>query len=133
MSLSFEWDEAKRLANLVKHGIDFVDAKEIWVGDLLLAPSPKTAERRYIVYGVLENRIIAVVFTSRGQTIRLISARRALMSSWVSFCACLFVAIVFSPLYERAKPNPVFFGPRLAALFTFTVLCSAVCRGFTCR
>ncbi|HML55821.1 MAG TPA: BrnT family toxin [Solidesulfovibrio magneticus] len=25
--MDFEWDEAKRLANLAKHGIDFLDAK----------------------------------------------------------------------------------------------------------
>ena len=26
----FEWDEAKRKANLVKHGVDFVDALEVF-------------------------------------------------------------------------------------------------------
>ena len=77
MAPHFEWDEAKRLANIAKHGIDFIDAKEIWAGDILLAPSAYSAERRLIAYGILENRIIAVVFTSRVQTLRLISARRA--------------------------------------------------------
>jgi hypothetical protein len=33
--MEFEWDEAKRRANLAKHRIDFVDAKEIWRGDVL--------------------------------------------------------------------------------------------------
>jgi len=29
---SFEWDEGKRAANLAKHGIDFEDARAIWLG-----------------------------------------------------------------------------------------------------
>ena len=33
--MEFEWDETKRRANLAKHRIDFVDAKEIWQGDVL--------------------------------------------------------------------------------------------------
>ena len=30
----FEWSEQKRLENLDKHGIDFLDAKEIWQGEM---------------------------------------------------------------------------------------------------
>jgi uncharacterized DUF497 family protein len=77
MAIIFEWDERKRLANLTKHGIDFVDAKDIWADAVLEAPSPRYGEERCIAYGVLEGRIIAVVFTRHGQTLRLISARRA--------------------------------------------------------
>lgn len=33
--MEFEWNEAKRRANLAKHQIDFIDAKEIWQGDVL--------------------------------------------------------------------------------------------------
>jgi uncharacterized DUF497 family protein len=28
--MEFEWDEDKRLANLDKHGVDFLDACGIW-------------------------------------------------------------------------------------------------------
>jgi uncharacterized DUF497 family protein len=75
----FEWSEQKRLENLRKHGIDFVDAKEIWQGEVLEVPSEQQEhkEQRYIAYGVLDGRIIAVVFTWRGEFRRLISARRA--------------------------------------------------------
>jgi uncharacterized protein len=75
----FEWSEQKRLENLSKHGIDFVDAKEIWQGEVLEVPSEQQehGEQRHITYGVLEGRIIAVVFTWRGNARRLISARRA--------------------------------------------------------
>jgi uncharacterized DUF497 family protein len=77
--MRFEWDEQKRLANIEKHGIDFLEAKEIWQDDVLQAPSPQAGhrERRFIAYGLLSGRVIAVVFTWRGNTRRLISARRA--------------------------------------------------------
>jgi uncharacterized protein len=75
----FEWHEPKRQSNLVQHGIDFVEAKEIWQGEVLEVPSEQDehGEQRYIAYGVVEGRIIAVVFTWRGTVRRLISARRA--------------------------------------------------------
>jgi uncharacterized DUF497 family protein len=74
----FEWYEQKRLENLDKHGIDFLDAKEIWQGEVLEVPSEQQEHReQHIAYGVLEGRIIAVVFTWRGEARRLISARRA--------------------------------------------------------
>jgi uncharacterized DUF497 family protein len=75
----FEWYEEKRLENLRKHGIDFLDAKEVWRGEVLEVPSEQQehGEQRRIAYGVLEGRIIAVVFTWRGEARRLISARRA--------------------------------------------------------
>ena len=77
MPIIFEWDERKRLVNLAKHGIDFVEAKDIWANDALEAPSPRYGEERFIAYGILDDRIIAVVFMRQGQRLRLISARRA--------------------------------------------------------
>jgi uncharacterized protein len=75
----FKWYEQKRLENLSKHGIDFVDTKEICQGEVSEVPSEQQehGEQRHLAYGVLEGRIIAVVFTWRGEARRLISARRA--------------------------------------------------------
>jgi uncharacterized DUF497 family protein len=55
----FEWSEQKRLENLDKHGIDFLDAKEIWQGEVLEVPSAQQehGKQRHIAYGVLEGRI----------------------------------------------------------------------------
>ncbi len=77
--MEFEWDERKRQANIEKHGIDFVDAKEIWNSEVLEIPSPRSErrERRFIAYGLMEGKVIAVVYTWRGRCRRLISARRA--------------------------------------------------------
>ena len=42
----FEWDENKRHINIEKHGIDFVDAKELWLGEVIEITSPQTQPRR---------------------------------------------------------------------------------------
>jgi uncharacterized DUF497 family protein len=73
----FEWDSAKREANLEKHGIDFADAMRIFQEPFLVRPSPRGGEERFVALGSLDGRIIAVIFTARGETCRLISARRA--------------------------------------------------------
>jgi hypothetical protein len=76
----FEWDEAKRSANLDKHGIDFVDAQEMFEGPMLMAPDTRTeyGETRQIGFGFIRGRLMAVVFTERGpDTIRIISMRKA--------------------------------------------------------
>ena len=39
--LTFEWDEAKRSANLGKHGIDFVDVPEMFTGSIMVVPDAR--------------------------------------------------------------------------------------------
>lgn len=73
----FEWDERKSEANLVKHGISFDDASDILYGPIILYPSDRNHEARWVAIGALENRLIAVIFTRRADAIRIISARRA--------------------------------------------------------
>ena len=76
--MTFEWDEDKRLLNLQKHGIDFVDAQSVFEEERIYTyPSPKNDEERWVTVGPVENRLIAVIWTERGEAIRLISARRA--------------------------------------------------------
>jgi uncharacterized DUF497 family protein len=74
----FEWDEAKRLANIEKHGIEFEAAKAIFDGRPVFALSGnRDGEPRSTTVAVLSDAVIAVVWTWRGHTIRLISARSA--------------------------------------------------------
>lgn len=76
--MEFEWDEAKRLSNLEKHDIDFVDVRELFSGRLLhTTTSSYTAEERFITTGRLNAQFITVIWTWRGQAIRIISARSA--------------------------------------------------------
>jgi uncharacterized protein len=75
----FEWDENKRRINVVKHGIDFEDAKEVFFDPAAyMSLSPRTvSERRYVTVGLMRGALIAVIFTRRGNAIRIISARAA--------------------------------------------------------
>jgi uncharacterized DUF497 family protein len=77
--MCFEWDEHKRISNIEKHHIDFEDAATIYEGFAITAPSPRTDmdEERFISIGLLRGIEIVVVFTMRGDTRRIISARRA--------------------------------------------------------
>jgi hypothetical protein len=70
------WDERKREAVLAKHGIDFADILPMFAGRLLVIPSHRE-EPRWLAIGIVEGLEYAVVFTRRGDGLRLISARRA--------------------------------------------------------
>lgn len=76
----FEWDEAKREANLVKHGVDFVDALEVFADPLRIERIDRRheyREERRQVLGRAGEQVVFVVYTLRGEARRVISARRA--------------------------------------------------------
>jgi uncharacterized DUF497 family protein len=75
--MRFEWDERKRLSNAEKHGLDFLDADLVFRGPHFDYRSPRHDEDRWVTVGMLEEREVAVVWTLRGDAIRLISFRRA--------------------------------------------------------
>lgn len=74
--IGFEWDEIKSDANLAKHGIAFEEASEIFYGPIVVRPSNRNNEERWIAIGKSQDRIVSVVFTYRNDLIRIISARR---------------------------------------------------------
>lgn len=73
------WDEAKRLANLRKHGIDFRDAPKSFRGLTLTAEDDREfyGERRLLTLGLLEEQVVSVAHTERGKDIRIISIPKA--------------------------------------------------------
>jgi len=74
----FEWDENKRTLNLEKHGIDFVDAIEIFSDfSRIENESIRDDELRYQTIGIVKDVVLFVVYTHRSGVVRLISARRA--------------------------------------------------------
>ena len=76
--MPFEWDEDKRQRNLAKHGIDFAEAEAVFDGrPIVEALSKYVEELRFLTTGVVNGRFYTVVWTRRGNSIRLISARRA--------------------------------------------------------
>ena len=78
--MRYEWDETKRLINLQQHGIDFADLLSLFAGEMVVLEDDRYeyGETRFIAFGLLLGRVIAVVYTERGEdVIRLISARKA--------------------------------------------------------
>ena len=77
--MSYQWDPNKAFANLRKHGIDFADAIEVLSDDSAMTiEDARFEEERFITIGVdAFSRILVVVYTGCGDSIRLISARKA--------------------------------------------------------
>lgn len=76
--MEFEYDSAKSMSNLVKHGISFNDAKKMWKDPRLqIIEAHHLNESRWIAIARIEEKYWSAVFTYRDERIRLISARRA--------------------------------------------------------
>ena len=76
--MTFEYDIAKSEANKTKHGVNFEEAKQVWEDeDIVLLDSPFIEECRKLAIGRLYNKIWTVLFTTRNNKIRIISARRS--------------------------------------------------------
>ncbi len=75
----YEWDEAKRIANMVKHGLDFEAARRFDWSTALQSVDAKRdyGEIRWKSLGWIDNRLHMLVFTNRGNHIHLISPRKA--------------------------------------------------------
>ena len=74
----FEYDERKSLANLEKHGIDFIDAQALWTDSDLLEIQARTEdEPRYLIIGLIGSKHWSAVITYRSEKIRIISVRRS--------------------------------------------------------
>ncbi|HEV2619396.1 MAG TPA: BrnT family toxin [Acidobacteriaceae bacterium] len=78
-SMAFEWDEVKAASNLEKHGIDFPLARRVFLDTdrLEFESHGEYDERRWTVTGLIDNRLLVLIYTIRGERYRLISARRA--------------------------------------------------------
>ena len=75
-----EWDPAKARINLAKHGIHFADAVSALEDEsaLTIGDSYFEDEERWVTLGMdAFGRILVVVYTWRGERVRLISARQA--------------------------------------------------------
>ncbi len=78
-SSSFEWDENKRLSNIRKHGIDFLDVEIIFEQDTVIIEDNRLNydEKRWLALGLLKERVVVVVYTERHPKLRIISIRKA--------------------------------------------------------
>jgi len=76
--MKFEYDENKSQTNKEKHGIDFVDAQNLWKDEnaLIITANIVDDEIRYALISVYENKCYTAIFTLRDETYRIISVRR---------------------------------------------------------
>lgn len=76
-----EWDPNKAKQNLKKHGVSFEEAATIFKDPLSSTiddPLHSETEERFIIIGKsMQNRLLVVVHTDRGERIRVTSARLA--------------------------------------------------------
>ncbi len=79
IDMEYEWDPQKAMTNRRKHGIDFADAVTVFSDEIAITiPDEYPDEERYVSIGMdALGRVLVVIFTWRGENIRLISARKA--------------------------------------------------------
>lgn len=75
----FDWDEANRAKNWIKHKVDYKEAEEIFFNKPLIIFDDKKHSVREKRWGALgktnKGRVLAIYFTIRNNRIRIISAR----------------------------------------------------------
>lgn len=79
MNASFEWDEAKREQNLRHHAVDFLDLLPLFEAVVLESVDDRRdyGETRIKCLGEIGGRLYVVIYTWRGESRRIISARKA--------------------------------------------------------
>jgi uncharacterized protein len=77
--VTFEWDPTKAAANIRKHGVHFADAVSVLEDERAVTVAEDSAgEERWVTLGMDSlSRVLVVVYTWRGEKMRVISARRA--------------------------------------------------------
>jgi uncharacterized protein len=77
----YEWDENKRIANLAKHGVDFLDPEDFdWSSAIeTIDDHFDYLEDRWIALGYIDSRLHVLIYIMRSGNIRLISLRKANM------------------------------------------------------
>lgn len=74
----FEYDPDKSAANKIKHGIDFEEAKKLWIDDKrVVFLTNYIEEKRFILTAKWDRKLWTAVYSERGLAIRIVSVRRA--------------------------------------------------------
>lgn len=83
----FEWDEAKRRANLAKHGVDFDLAHALEWGSAEIRADLRRdyGEERFRALGHIQDRVFVLVYTHRDDAIRVISLRAANLKETIAY------------------------------------------------
>jgi uncharacterized DUF497 family protein len=77
--VGFQWDEGNIDKNLIKHNVENWECEQVFFNKPLLVlddPRHSIAEKRSAAFGKTDaGRLLIVVFTKRGNLLRVISAR----------------------------------------------------------
>lgn len=89
--MKFTWDENKRRTNLRKHKIDFIDAEAVFDGYIVTVEDRRVdyGEQRFVTFGLLEGRVVAITHTESEHTIRIISIRKATRHEQASYFSAI--------------------------------------------
>ena len=86
MGLTYEWDEAKRRSNIIKHGVDFNAMRAFDWGGAMVQRDDAHDEQRWMATGFIDLGLYVVVYTEPGENrIRIISLRKASKREEISY------------------------------------------------
>jgi uncharacterized DUF497 family protein len=74
-----EYDTEKREKTLLERGLDFADSDKVFGGIHFIARDDRFeyGEERFITVGLLDNRMVVIIWTPRSDARRIISMRYA--------------------------------------------------------
>ena len=78
--MRFQWNASKAKLNIQRHKVTFTEATEAFFDPNAVDdfdPDHSDEEARYNLIGLSSRRLLFVVYTERGNTVRIISARKA--------------------------------------------------------
>jgi hypothetical protein len=76
--MEFEWDPAKAKSNIARHGVSFDEAQAVFTDPQAIELLDHSLdEERWRLLGRAGPSILMVVYTERGNRVRIISARKA--------------------------------------------------------
>lgn len=77
--MDIEFDQEKRDKTLSERGLDFARANEVFAGPMATLADTRAdyGESRFITVGALDDRLVIMVWTPRGDSRRIISMRKA--------------------------------------------------------
>jgi uncharacterized protein len=103
--MRYTWDEAKRIANLRDHGIDFVDAEKVFAGLTFTYEDDRFpyGERRFITLGLLAEIPVSIAHIEEDDHIHLFSFRKATRHE---------TALLFSQIKDELPAAPKTRGQR---------------------
>ncbi|NLF42118.1 MAG: BrnT family toxin [Bacteroidales bacterium] len=76
--MKFAWDEQKRKKTLNERGLDFADARKVFIGPVFTFEDERFdyGEKRLVTLGLLDDQVVVIVHTETAKEIRVISMRK---------------------------------------------------------